>query len=477
MNRRTFEKRLSGARVCAALASVLALGLPALVSANILANPGFETGGGSYSGWFTFGSGVQLSTPATDNIFRTGAAASKIYGGFNGCPGSPVFNVGGFGQAFTPTIGNVYELSGYTFVASADPMLGTDTCNKNRLIAKIAFFNAASGGAEIAGNEIVIGDGNTPLDQWLPFSVSIPAPTGALRVEALFLFLQPGCDAGSVFVDDASFTSSAPVPEPNQLANPAFTAGLTGWNPFGNVFTENRAFLVRSPGGSAKLFSTFVAGAPSGIYQSFPATRATGWKFDVHALNTCREDPITGTNDNFATARIVFRDAGNNEIGANEVVIADNGSNLGTWSHYTLTALAPTGTVAAEAYVLFNSPTLLNGSIWVDDLSFYQLDPTGVPVGDGPPQAFQLRQNVPNPFHPATRIDFELLREERVAVAVYDVAGRRVVTLLDRSLPAGNHSVRWDGRRADGTAAATGRYQYVLETAAGRVSRSMTLVK
>ena len=37
-----------------ALVAVLAVGSPAFAQVNLLANPGFEDGGGSYNGWFTF---------------------------------------------------------------------------------------------------------------------------------------------------------------------------------------------------------------------------------------------------------------------------------------------------------------------------------------------------------------------------------------------------------------------------------------
>lgn len=448
-------------------------------AANLLANPGFESGGGSYTGWFTFGSGVRLSLPSTDNIYRTGTAASKVFGGFNGCPGSPAFNVGGFGQLFaSPVVGSVYTFSGYSYVASVDPMLGTDTCNKNRMLAKLAFFNATSGGSEIAGDEIVIGDGNLVRDQWTPFSVSIPVPVGALRVEALILFLQPGCDAGSVFVDDLSLDTSAGTSEPNLLVNPDFSSPLaTGWSSFGNAIRDTRAFTVRSTGGSAKLFSTFVADSPSGLFQSFPATRATGWKLEAWALNTCQENPLTGTNDNYLVARIVFRDSQSNEVGSEQVVLADKNSPLGTWTKHTVLALAPTGTTSVDAFLLFISPTLQGGNIFVDDVLFKQLDPTGVPETPGPPQTLLLQQNVPNPFNPTTRIDFSLSREDVVDLSVYDVTGRRIATLVQGPLAAGSHVATWDGRTATGKAAATGIYRYVLRTSAGQTSRSMSLIK
>jgi len=88
-----------------------------------------------------------------------------------------------------------------------------------------------------------------------------------------------------------------------------------------------------------------------------------------------------------------------------------------------------------------------------------------------------LYQNIPNPFNPTTRIDFDLEKSDRVEVVVYDVAGRRVATLFSGQLGIGPHSVRWDGRTASGKLAASGVYWYELRTSQGKLSRSMVLMK
>jgi hypothetical protein len=469
-------KRLrSGLALAGTLLFASALGVSSASAANLLVNPGFESGGGSYTGWFTFGSGVQLSLPGGDNIIRTGVAASKTYGEFAGCPGLPTFSVGGYGQAFTPTVGRVYELSGYSFVSTADPIPGTTTCSRNRMLAKIVFFNATVGGAEISSNEVVIGDGNTVLNQWNAFSVSAPAPAGALRVEALFLFLQPGCDTGSVFVDDVSFDERTPVVTANVLTNPSFSSGLAGWSTFGNTFAQSGAGTVRTPTGSAKMFSTFAPDTPSGLFQSTPATAGNVWELEVHTLTTCLfNDAITGTNDNSVLARIVYRDAAAAEIGSNEAVVLDHTAPLGRWTRHAVTAVAPLGTVTAQAYLLFISPTLQGGSMYVDDVGFRNLGTIDVPASTRP-GTVELAQNVPNPFRVSTRIDFVLAQAGRVEVGVYDLAGRRVATLLQGSLEAGPHTVSWDGRTSRGLAAA-GLYQYVVRTSAGRQARRMLLL-
>ena len=462
------------------LSLALLLGvLPSSASANavnLFANPGFETTTPAYDGWITFGSGIQLSTPGTDNIFRSGAAAAKAYGEFTGCPGPGAFTVGGFFQEFTPTPGKVYELSGYSYVSSSDPVPGTSTCNGNRMIAKIVFYNAAVGGSEISANEVVIGDWNSALDAWVPFTVSAPCPAGAMRVEALFLFLQPACDTGSVFVDDTFFCEVTPSPDSNVLANPSFDAGIGSWLVFGNAVPESRSYLVYSSPGSAKLFGPFSApGDASGMYQQFATSPNQVWRLSVYALNTCRESPVAGTNDNLGIARIVFRDAVNAEVGSNEVVVADNTSNLGLWKQYSVTAAAPAGAVTAEAYLLFVQPTdpLLGGAMWVDDAAFDAIGTTD--AGGTGASAVRLAQNVPNPFTQSTTIQFQLSRSQEVELDIYDAAGRHVANLLRGDLEAGPHQVSWDGRSTGGVRATPGVYHYVLKTGEGVQARKLIL--
>lgn len=472
MNR--FDSWCRATLALAFAAAISSLALPSTAAANLFTNPGFESGGGSYSGWTTFGGGVQLSLPAGDNIIRSGQAASKTFGEFTGCPGSG-YKVGGFFQTFTPIVGKLYTLDGYSYISSADPLPGTDTCNRNRMIAKIVFFDAAVAGNEISSNEVVIGDGNSVTNRWNPFTVSAPAPTGALRVEALFLFLQPACDAGAVFVDDVAFDASTPSMLPNLLANPSFSTGLTGWTTFGNVFPDSRSFIVHTPAGAAKMFGPFGApGDASGMYQSFPAASGSSWDLRVHSLDTCRDDPVNGTNDNFAVAKIAFLNASLVEIGSAEKVIASNASSLGKWTENWVAATAPIGTTSVRAYLLFVQPTpTQGGSFWVDDVSLFRADATSVP--GSAQRSFDLLQNAPNPFSAGTRIDFILGRGGPVEIAVLDVAGRQVAKLFRGALDPGAHSVRWNGRSTAGSPMPAGIYRYVMTGPDGRLARTMVL--
>lgn len=101
---------------------------------------------------------------------------------------------------------------------------------------------------------------------------------------------------------------------------------------------------------------------------------------------------------------------------------------------------------------------------------------TGV---DGAPviRATILKQNAPNPFNPVTRINFSIEHGGRTLLRIFDVAGRLVTTILDRDLPAGEHSVTWRGLDSQSRQVATGVYFYELRSGDEAQTRSMVLLK
>ena len=75
------------------------------------------------------------------------------------------------------------------------------------------------------------------------------------------------------------------------------------------------------------------------------------------------------------------------------------------------------------------------------------------------PSAFVLHQNFPNPFNPSTVINYEVPSADHVRIAIYDIFGREIETLVDEVVSAGHHEVEWD---ADGIA--SGMYLYQIKT-------------
>ncbi len=63
---------------------------------------------------------------------------------------------------------------------------------------------------------------------------------------------------------------------------------------------------------------------------------------------------------------------------------------------------------------------------------------------DTVPAAYCLAQNHPNPFNPATTIQFALPERARVTLRLYDAAGREIRTLLDGEMDAGYHRTTID---------------------------------
>jgi hypothetical protein len=93
------------------------------------------------------------------------------------------------------------------------------------------------------------------------------------------------------------------------------------------------------------------------------------------------------------------------------------------------------------------------------------------------PDRYSLSQNFPNPFNPSTGISFALKADAKVTLTVFNVLGQQVRTLVDEYMPAGNHTITWDGRVADGTTAASGIYFYRIQANDFVDTRKMTLLK
>lgn len=83
----------------------------------------------------------------------------------------------------------------------------------------------------------------------------------------------------------------------------------------------------------------------------------------------------------------------------------------------------------------------------------------------------------PNPFNPATVLRFDLPTRQRAELVIYDFRGRRVRTLLDARLSAGEQTIRWDGRDEAGRSLPSGVYLARLRTDAASTARKVVLAR
>ena len=95
-------------------------------------------------------------------------------------------------------------------------------------------------------------------------------------------------------------------------------------------------------------------------------------------------------------------------------------------------------------------------------------------LGESVPSSFALHPSEPNPAASDVVIRFDLPVERPVTLEVFDLLGRRVATLADRTYPAGTHAATWDLRDASGTSVRPGVYVYRISAgefrAKGKVS-------
>jgi 5'-nucleotidase / UDP-sugar diphosphatase len=89
---------------------------------------------------------------------------------------------------------------------------------------------------------------------------------------------------------------------------------------------------------------------------------------------------------------------------------------------------------------------------------------------------FKLEQNYPNPFNPDTEIQFRIQGNGPVRLCIYDVTGREVIRLIDRTLQQGSYSIPWNGCDCINRPCASGTYFYRLEFDSQVEMRKMLLL-
>ncbi|MGB5105601.1 MAG: C25 family cysteine peptidase [Candidatus Zixiibacteriota bacterium] len=79
-------------------------------------------------------------------------------------------------------------------------------------------------------------------------------------------------------------------------------------------------------------------------------------------------------------------------------------------------------------------------------------------TGNSLPQEFALYQNFPNPFNPATTIQFDVPAASEVVIEIYNVVGQLIKTSYNGFVGAGSHEVAWNGANEAGQPVSSGVY-------------------
>ncbi len=142
---------------------------------------------------------------------------------------------------------------------------------------------------------------------------------------------------------------------------------------------------------------------------------------------------------------------------------------------------------AVSASSAQNSYTFIDKDVPADVLRFYKIqmnDRDGRSTLFGPvsakmaaPDEMALHSNYPNPFNPSTSIRFELPRQMRVSLVVFNAKGQRVKTLLNGGMDAGWHTVTWNADDDAGAIVPSGIYYCRLSADGRTMVRKMLLLK
>ena len=93
----------------------------------------------------------------------------------------------------------------------------------------------------------------------------------------------------------------------------------------------------------------------------------------------------------------------------------------------------------------------------------------------GIPNKYNIGQNYPNPFNPTTKIDFDLPKDSKINITIYDLTGKEIKTLINEYRSAGYYTVTFDA-----SGISSGTYFYRMTTDGDKsyvVTKKLVVVK
>ncbi len=99
----------------------------------------------------------------------------------------------------------------------------------------------------------------------------------------------------------------------------------------------------------------------------------------------------------------------------------------------------------------------------IDDIQIYAVQDITVGISENADKTTTVLQSYPNPFSGTATIQYELFKEQKVSLEIYDLHGRIIYSLVDEMQAAGTHQLIWDGKASNGQLVNSGMYFVVLK--------------
>ncbi len=134
----------------------------------------------------------------------------------------------------------------------------------------------------------------------------------------------------------------------------------------------------------------------------------------------------------------------------------------------------------ANQYIIFSSAFNSEGRHFVGTSNGYILasEPlTSVKDDKKLIEDFYLSQNFPNPFNSSTNIIYEVPFQAQIKVTIYDILGKKIKTLIDKTHAQGSYRITWNGDNENGTTVSGGIYFVILESGMKMLKQKIVLLK
>jgi hypothetical protein len=291
--------------------------------------------------------------------------------------------------------------------------------------------------------------GSVPPTKFLVFTGAVPNPLTVETVvykRSLLWYTRGDYDAreyyfvvtntdgdGEVEVGDEAYNFDSTT-----LPNGTYTLYVQAKDYYGNPTVRYMDFTINNDTSDVVLESFTARGIPRGVEVAWAAAEPPGVTYNLYRQEVGGEAKPGAEGDERLNAEPIS--------GKSPYSYRDAGAEPGVTYEYRLEAVELSGTRTT-------------------------FGPVEAEAGANRPKAFALHGAAPNPARNEAVFSFALPRPCRAQLAVYDMAGRKVATVVDGNLAAGEHSYRTP------LALAPGVYVYRLRAGDFAAARKLVVAR